>query len=243
MNRNRNRCKMTVFWVALVLLLSACTNTPQHSTERAENTTEASATAGQNNADDAVATTNDTGQAASSSLVVYFSRVGNTDFPADVDVQSSASLVMDGDTMRGNAELLAKWVSEQTGAPMCEIVTVEKYPAGYSDTTDQALQEQRDGLRPPLADGLEIPKDLQTLWLVLPNWWGDLPMPLYTFLEEYDLSGATINLLVTHGGSGFSKTQETIQKLQPDAILGKTLKIYHADVTGARDQVISWAAQ
>ncbi len=42
-------------------------------------------------------------------------------------------------------------------------------------------------------------------------------MPLYTFLEEYDLSGKTVIPFNSHGGSQFSRTIETIQELQPEA--------------------------
>jgi uncharacterized protein YceK len=58
----------------------------------------------------------ETGEAAGSPvLVVYFSRVGNTDFPADVDVVASASLVSDGAGYKGNAQLLAEWMADEAG--------------------------------------------------------------------------------------------------------------------------------
>lgn len=45
----------------------------------------------------------------------------------------------------------------------------------------------------------------------------DLPMPLYTFLEEYDFIGKTIIPFTTHGGSGFSRIIQIISELQPNA--------------------------
>ena len=66
----------------------------------------------------------------------------------------------------------------------------------------------------------DLPADLSgydTLFIGYPNWNADLPMPLYTFLEEYDLSGKTIIPFTTHGGSGFSRTIDTIAELEPDA--------------------------
>ncbi|MFR1480471.1 MAG: flavodoxin family protein [Hydrogeniiclostridium mannosilyticum] len=33
-----------------------------------------------------------------------------------------------------------------------------------------------------------------------PNWWGDMPMILYTFFDTYDLSGKTVALFSTSGG-------------------------------------------
>ena len=183
------------------------------------------------------------GNEAASSLVIYFSRMGNTDFPSDVDAVSSASLVTDEGVVKGNAELLAEWIAEAAGTETYEILTADKYPESYNDTIDLAKQEQNQGKRPELANHLEHPEALKEIWLVLPNWWGNLPMPLYTFLEEYDFSGAVIHLLVTHGGSGFSGMQDTIRGLQPNAALGKTLKIYHSDTAEAEDQVKAWVRE
>ena len=71
-----------------------------------------------------------------------------------------------------------------------------------------------------------------------PNWNADLPMPLYTFFEEYDFSGKTIIPFVTHGGSGFSGTIRTIQELEPDATLVEAgLSVSRNSVANAQDDV------
>ena len=74
-----------------------------------------------------------------------------------------------------------------------------------------------------------------------PNWNADLPMPLYTFLEEYDFSGKTIIPFTTHGGSGFSRTVQTISDLQPDAkVITDGLSISRNSVAEAEDEVVNW---
>ncbi len=79
------------------------------------------------------------------------------------------------------------------------------------------------------------------IFLSYPNWNADLPMPLYTFLEEYDFSGKTIIPFTTHGGSGFSRTIQTIQKLQPDAaIIEDGLSISRNSVPDAQADVMEW---
>ncbi|GFI45150.1 hypothetical protein IMSAGC019_00460 [Lachnospiraceae bacterium] len=71
-----------------------------------------------------------------------------------------------------------------------------------------------------------------------PNWNADLPMPLYTFFEEYDFSGKTIIPFVTHGGSGFSGTIRTIQELEPDAtVVEAGLSVSRNSVANAQDDV------
>lgn len=50
-----------------------------------------------------------------------------------------------------------------------------------------------------------------------PNWWASIPMPIASFLEEYDFSGKTIIPFATHGGYGVGSSVEDIKKLCPDA--------------------------
>ena len=60
---------------------------------------------------------------------------------------------------------------------------------------------------------IETVDQYDTILLGYPNWWGDMPMPLYTFLEENDFAGKTIIPFTVHGGSGFSDTVDTIAQL------------------------------
>ena len=59
---------------------------------------------------------------------------------------------------------------------------------------------------PELAAHIENPDQYDTILLGYPNWWGDMPQPLFTFLEEYDFSGKTIILLI-HTEEADSPTQ------------------------------------
>lgn len=235
MKEKRNRIKVISILLVLVLAVTGCgsadTTAAETQTEAAESTEAAAGT--------------ETEKAGTETrqLTIFFSRMGNTDFPDEVDVVSSASLAMEDGTLKGNAELIAEWIWEETGTPRWEILTVEQYPEDYNDTTDVALQQQRDGARPKLREHISRMDVIDVIWLVIPNWWGDLPMPVYSFLEEYDLSGKTINVAVTHGGSGFSGILDTIQDLQPNAVIGKTIKIHHNDIEGAEEQVKTWARE
>lgn len=173
-------------------------------------------------------------------LVAYFTRNGNTDngFPEGVDAVASASIQTDGGKMAGNAERIAGWIAEKTGGTIHAITTEEKYPSDYDKTVEQAKEEQSKGTHPDLVSEVEDFDSFQTLVLVFPNWWADLPMPVYSFFEEYDFAGKNIVVFCTHGGSGFSDTIRTIQELEPDAAVTEGLAIYHNDVAEAEDEVV-----
>lgn len=81
------------------------------------------------------------------------------------------------------------------------------------------------------------------IFLGYPNWNADLPMPLYTLLEQTDLSGKTIVPFTTHGGSGFSRTIQAIQELQPNAtVISDGLSISRSSVAQAEGDVASWVS-
>ncbi|MFQ7217565.1 flavodoxin [Enterocloster sp.] len=84
----------------------------------------------------------------------------------------------------------------------------------------------------------------ETILLGYPNWWGDMPMPVYSFLEEYDFGAKMIIPFVTHGGSGASQTIETISEIQPGALMRDNALILSRDeVSASGEAVTEWASQ
>ena len=93
----------------------------------------------------------------------------------------------------------------------------ETYPADGGDLIDYAADEQDEDARPALSTHIENLENYDTIFIGYPNWWADLPQPLYTFFDEYDFSGKTIIPFNSHNGSRFSNTISTIEELEPDA--------------------------
>ena len=173
-------------------------------------------------------------------LVAYFSRMGNTVWEDGVDAVTSASLnTIDGD-FYGNAQLLAGYAQQFTGGDLFLIETEQTYPSDYRETTDAAKVEQNENARPALSSHVENMAQYDTVVLIYPNWWGDLPMPLYTFLEEYDFSGKTILPLCTHEGSGLSRTENTIADLCPGAQVLGGLSVRGGNAASAQSDVENW---
>lgn len=181
--------------------------------------------------------------AQSSLLVAYFSYAENAALPDDVDASASASIQPWNGALTGNTGVVADMIAQATGADLFSIRTVEQYPDTYDATLDQGQQEQSDGARPELATHLENLDSYDTIFLGFPNWWGDMPMAVYTFLDEVDLSGKTVIPFVTSGGSGFSNTISTIQQMEPQATVQEGLSIGASSATGAQQQVESWLSE
>lgn len=74
-----------------------------------------------------------------------------------------------------------------------------------------------------------------------PNWWADMPQVLYSFFDEYDLSGKTIIPFNVHNGSRFSGTIETVQELEPDAtVITDGFTVNEKDVPDAANDIADW---
>ena len=80
-----------------------------------------------------------------------------------------------------------------------------------------------------------------TIFIGFPTWWYDLPQVLYSFFDEYDLSGKTIIPFNSANGSKFSGTIGTIKELEHDAkVIENGLSVDEGDVAGAELQVKDW---
>ena len=143
-------------------------------------------------------------------------------------------------SMSGNTEAVANIIHDEVGGDIIKLETKEEYPKDYDELLDYAQEEQRDHARPELATTIDNIDDYDIIFLGYPIWWTDMPMPIYTFLDEYDLSGKTIAPFITHGGSGLSGTPATIREEEPNATVTEGLAIYGSRAQNSRDQIIDW---
>lgn len=183
------------------------------------------------------------GTAGSNILVAYFTYGENADLGDNVDASSSASIQMLDGQVTGNTGVVASVIADLTGADTFSIRTVESYPDNYNDTIDQGQEEQQEDVRPELSGQIENLDSYDTIFLGYPNWWGDMPMAIYSFLDEYDLSGKTIVPFVTSGGSGFSGSVEEIEDAEPDAEVLEGLSLSDSEATDAQSDVEEWLGE
>jgi len=174
-------------------------------------------------------------------LVAYFTYGENAPLSADVDASSSASIQLRGDgSITGNTGIVADMIADATDGELFSILTATQYPDTYDSTLDVGQAEKSDGTRPELSSHIENLENYNTIFLGFPNWWGGMPMALYSFLDEYDFSGKTIVPFVTSGGSGFSDAVNEIKNAEPEASVLEGLAIGGDQATDARDRISDW---
>lgn len=207
---------------ACLLFLAACTDS-------GANTNNPSSSGTQTNGSDSALPENNGGK----TLVVYFSMPDNKD---------NSSVEIDGETL-GNTQYMAYVIEENTGADIFRIVPEVPYTTDHDELVEYAQQEKNDNARPAIKDSIDNFDEYDTVFVGYPNWWADLPMILYTFFDTYDFSGKKIITFNTHGGSGFSRTNETIAELEPNAEVVRGLSISRDVIQDAEKEIIDWVKE
>ena len=140
----------------------------------------------------------------------------------------------------GNTRGIAREIQKQTGADLFEITPVHPYSSDYNTVLMEAQEDQHKQARPELAAHVEGMEGYDIILLGYPNWWASIPMPIASFLEEYDFSGKTIIPFCSHGGGRFGQSQTAIAKLAPDAVIGEGLSVHYSGGSSLPDDVSAW---
>ena len=143
----------------------------------------------------------------------------------------------------GNTENVANFIHEAVGGDIIKLETEEQYTDNYNDLLDIAQEEQNDNARPALSTQIDNIDNYDTIFLGYPIWWGDMPMALYTFLDEYDLSGKTITPFTTSGGSGLSGTPSNIEDEEPNATVTEGLSVRDSSSKNSQSAVNEWLSK
>ncbi len=162
-------------------------------------------------------------------LVAYFSRTGEN--------------YAVGNIKKGNTHIVAEMIAEETNGKLFEIKTVKPYPEDYHACTDVAKREKESNARPALqadiaAEGYDV------IFIGFPNWWGDMPMVVYSFVEQHDWKGKTVIPFCTHEGSGLSGTEKSLKASCKGANILQGLAIKGSVAQNSQEQarktVSSW---
>ena len=140
----------------------------------------------------------------------------------------------------GNTENVAKSIQSQMDSDIFEIIPATPYSDDYDTVVDLAQEEQRNNARPAISGSIDNINDYDVIYVGFPNWWGDMPMILYTFFDTYDLSGKTVALFCTSGGSGLSNTVNEVKSLEPNATVTEGLHIGSGSSSNPDNAVGEW---
>lgn len=164
-------------------------------------------------------------------LVVFFSRTGENYAVGNIE--------------KGNTHIIAEMIAEETDGTLFQIVPLKAYPENYTKCTEVAKQEAESKARPAIKGDVAV-EDYDVIYIGYPNWWGDMPMPVYTFIEKHNWQGKTVIPFCTHEGSGLSDTENRLKKACEGATILKGLSIRGTTAQKSQEQarktVTNWLA-
>lgn len=138
---------------------------------------------------------------------------------------------------------LAENLAEAIGADIFEIEPEVPYTKADLDWTNKksrsSIEMNDPNSRPAIKYIRDNMQDYDTIFVGFPVWWYVAPTIINTFLESYDLSGKTIILFATSGGSGMGKTNE---KLLPSCKGAKLMKGKVLSRSASKEELSDWVA-
>lgn len=161
------------------------------------------------------------------------------------EVEGNSNVLVAYFSWSGNGQQMARWISDETGGDLFRIVPEESYGDDYDECANRAKNELDNGIRPELHEHIDadIMEKYDTIYLIFPVWWYDLPMPVWTFLEEYDLNGKTIIPCFSHNGSSSgANSVNRVAELASDANVwtDDALSIRGSEVSNSETEIREW---
>ncbi|MBQ6520011.1 MAG: SUMF1/EgtB/PvdO family nonheme iron enzyme [Anaerolineaceae bacterium] len=158
----------------------------------------------------------------------------------DLQTQSGNKILIAFFSWSGNTRRIAQEIQHQTGADIIEVAPITPYSSDYNTCLMEAQRDQHDKARPELANHVAHMDEYDVILLGYPNWWASIPMPIASFLEEYDFSGKRIIPFCSHGGGRFGQSITAIAKLAPNSDIGDGLSIHYSGGSSMPDDVSAW---
>lgn len=163
-------------------------------------------------------------------LIVYYSRKGQNYWAGSIR-----------DLPKGNTEIVAEMIQAAVGGDLFEVDTVNPYSADYTTCTQEAQAELKANARPELKAYPDSLDGYDTIFVGYPNWWGTMPMAVFTFLEHCDLSGKRIIPFCTNEGSGMGGSERDLKKICTGAAVERGLSIRGCEAAKSKEKVTDWA--
>ncbi|MDR1546740.1 MAG: NAD(P)H-dependent oxidoreductase [Deltaproteobacteria bacterium] len=179
----------------------------------------------------------------SSMIFIYLPLLATSNSPTDQNTQETINndkILIAFFSWDGHTKKIAETIDEKIEADLFEIKVVNPYSNDYSTTVETAQKELAEQARPELATHIATITEYKTIILGYPNWWGSIPMPVASFLEEYDFTGKTIIPFCSHEGGGFGQSLNAIAKLVPNAIIGEGLSIRSTGGFNLSNDISKW---
>ena len=112
----------------------------------------------------------------------------------------------------GNTEVAACIIQQLTGADLFKLEPIQEYSRNYNECIAEAQADQRRNARPELRSYPENLDGYDTVYLGFPNYWGTMPMAVFTFLEHFEEEAEAKELSIYTRKDAFGNWTEAVQQ-------------------------------
>lgn len=125
----------------------------------------------------------------------------------------------------GNTRRIAEQIKSVVGGDLIEVKTVKAYPEDYDSCVAVGRVEHKEGARPELSTKLSGMESYDVFFVGYPNWFGTMPMAMFTFFDAVRTKGKVLVPFVTHEGSKFGSSLKDLKALNPEAEIREGIAI------------------
>ncbi|MGI6501552.1 MAG: flavodoxin [Anaerostipes sp.] len=162
-------------------------------------------------------------------LILYYSRAAENYFGGSLKYIE-----------KGNTEVVAEKLAALTGGSLLHVKPVTPYSDNYNACIEQAQKDLRSNARPAVKDIPDNIEQYDLITVMYPNYWGTMPMHMFTVLEQIDLKGKTVRAICTHEGSGMGRSESDLKKLCFGAKFKKGMAIQGSSVSSCDELLKKW---
>ena len=173
-------------------------------------------------------------------LVLILLLSSNIPIMAAENAESEPEILIAYFSWSGHTAQLAQEIHAQAGGDLFEIQPETPYTDNINELSGIALQELRNNARPPLCTHVPDMDKYDVVFVGYPCWWSNMPMPVFTFLEEYQFTGKTIIPFTTYGENVFGNSITSMQEILTDVTIEEGLAIQEHAMQDMPEKVTAW---
>lgn len=163
----------------------------------------------------------------------------NTTYSLNIRMPQNPKILIAYFSYSGNTEAAARIIRQKTGGDLFEISMERPYRGNIYDVSQIDLNRNT---RHRLTGRVQNMEQYDVILLGYPTWWATMPMPVFTFLEGYDLEGKIIVPFSSHGGTMFGDSVSDLSKIVKGSYVGFGLEFNYSGGRGLANRISEWLA-
>lgn len=160
-----------------------------------------------------------------------------TTYSLNITVPDNPRILIAYFSYSGNTRKAAEIIRDKTRADLFEIAMTNPYRGNIYEVSQKDLNSNN---RPTLRSHVSDMSQYDIILLGYPTWWATMPMPVASFLEQYDFSGKTIISFSSHGGTIFGDSVSDLSKAVPGSYVGLGFEFYYSGGRSLTGDISDW---